>query len=148
MPELADLYYDPETGKFWREAGCASRTGYRYVWFHGRQHLEHRVAWFLHYGEWPDRQVDHINGDRADNRIVNLRLATHSENQQNRRRPSNNTSGHKGVSWIKRYQKWQATIRVGRRNINLGRFDTKEAAANAYGRAALKHHGEFAMLDL
>lgn len=148
MPKAWEIRYDPETGKFWREAGCANRSGYRQIWFQGRQHMEHRVAWFLYHGEWPDRQVDHINGNRGDNRISNLRLATCSENLCNRVRQKNNTSGLKGVSWIGQYQKWQATIRFGGRNKFLGRFDTKEEAANAYNEAALKHHGEFAMLDL
>lgn len=145
---MAEILYDPETGKFWREAGCASSNGYRQIWFNGKQHMEHRVAWFLHYGDWPDRPVDHINGNRSDNRIVNLRLASNSENLRNRRKPRNNSSGHKGVSWISRYQIWQATIKFDGKNKYLGRFATREEAAEAYGKAALRYHGEFANLDL
>ena len=148
MQEAAEIRYDAETGKFWREAGCQNRLGYRQIWFDGKQHMEHRVAWFLFYGEWPNGQIDHINGNKSDNRISNLRLATSSENLCNRPRPRNNRSGRKGVSWIKRYAKWQATIRFQGRNINLGRFDCKEKAAAAYNRAALQYHGKFAMLDL
>lgn len=148
MPKNADPIYDPETGKFWREAGCASYTGYRYIWFQGKQCLEHRVAWFLHYGEWPEGQVDHINGIKSDNRISNLRLASPSENLQNRSKPRNNISGHKGVSWIKRYRAWQATIKFEGKNKFLGRFATREEAASAYNRAALQYHGEFARIDL
>lgn len=148
MQKNDSLVYDPMTGTFWRRAGCDSSNGYRQIWFNGKQHLEHRVAWFLHYGEWPDRHVDHINGNRSDNRIINLRLATNSENLRNRLKPRNNTSGYKGVSYIKRYDIYQATIRVEGKNKFLGRFASPEAAADAYQRAALKHHGEFANLDL
>lgn len=148
MQKNDELVYDPTTGKLWRRAGCENANGYRQIWFDGKQHMEHRVAWFLFYGKWPDRQVDHINGDRSDNRISNLRLATNSENLCNRRKPRNNTSGYKGVSWIKRYGAWQATIRVKGKNKNLGLFATREGAADAYRQAALRYHGEFANLDL
>ena len=148
MPKRVDPYYDPETGKFWREAGCATRSGYRYIWFRGRQHLEHRVAWFLHYGEWPSDQIDHVNGKRDDNRISNLRIATPSENLRNRAKPINNTSGFKGVSWNAKRGAWQATIRIGKFNKNLGGFNTREQAADAYNCAALEHHGNFAKVDL
>lgn len=148
MLKSDDLYYDPETGKFYREAGCQSSSGYRQIWFQDRQQMEHRVAWFLHYGEWPKGYVDHINGDKSDNRISNLREATASENLCNRGRQRNNTSGHKGVSWHRQNRKWKATISVSGRNRYLGSFDTKEEAAQAYNRAALHFHGKFAMLDL
>jgi hypothetical protein len=149
MRARLEVRYDPETGKFWREAGCVNPTnGYRHIQFQGKQHMEHRVAWFLHYGEWPEDLIDHINGNRADNRICNLRLATAQENSRNRKRPSNNTSGHKGVSWIGHYQGWQATIKFDGKNKFLGRFPTAEEAADAYNKAALQHHGEFAKLDL
>jgi hypothetical protein len=147
MTKAAEIMYDPATGKFWREAGCASASGYRQIWFQGRQHMEHRVAWFLHYGEWPKEQVDHINGVRSDNRIANLRGATPSQNLRNRPRPRNNTSGHKGVSWNTGRQAWLATIRYEGTNKNLGYFAAREDAAAAYNRAALKYHGEFARID-
>ena len=148
MPKVAELMYDPLTGKFWREAGTANRVGYRQIWFQGKQHMEHRVAWFLHYGEWPDKQIDHINGVRDDNRISNLRLATNSQNQCNRKRPSNNTSGFKGVSWNPQREAWQVTIRYKGTNKNLGYYSTREQAADMYNSAALRHHGEFARIDL
>jgi HNH endonuclease/AP2 domain len=148
MKKIADLIYDPKTGRFWREAGCANRSGYRSIWFNGRHCMEHRVAWFIHYGEWPADHVDHINGVKSDNRIKNLRLATASENSRNRSKPRNNVSGHKGVSWIKKYQSWQATIKFDGKNKFLGRFATREEAAAVYHKAALQYHGEFAKIDL
>lgn len=148
MLENDDLWYDPETGNFWRKAGCLNVSGYRQIWFQGKQHMEHRVAWYLHYGEWPIDQIDHINGNRGDNRISNLRQASNSENLCNRKKPKNNTSGYKGVSWNSSRQAWQATIRRNGSNKNLGYFATREEAASIYGKAALQYHGEFANLDL
>jgi hypothetical protein len=99
------------------------------------------------HNEWPNGQIDHINGDRLDNRICNLRVASHAENQRNSRRPTANTSGIKGVSWDKRESKWQANIRVNNKMINLGRFNNKEDAAAVYRAAALRYHGDFAKFD-
>lgn len=143
--------YDPINGIFLRDgklAGTVNRLGYAQIKVDGQLHLAHRFAWFLHYGEWPKGQIDHINGNKADNRITNLRVASGSENLRNRGKPANNTSGYKGVSWIARYRKWQATIKFDGKNKYLGRFATREEAADAYGKAALQHHGEFANLDL
>lgn len=98
-------------------------------------------------GVWPKGQIDHVNGNRLDNRICNLRDATHAENQRNSKRPKSNTSGIKGVYWDKRSKKWGAHIRFGNKMLNLGRFSEKEDAAAAYKLAALKYHGDFAKLD-
>lgn len=146
MPRNSEFLYDPETGKLWREAGCSDGRGYRHVQFRGQRHLEHRVAWFLYYGEWPNLFVDHINGNPSDNRITNLRLATCTENQQNRGKSKNNTTGFKGVS--RHRDGWQALISVSGKNKFLGRFATREEAAAVYNKAALHHHGEFARIDL
>jgi hypothetical protein len=142
------MRYDPETGKLWREAGSSDGRGYIYVQFQKKHHLAHRVAWFLHYGSWPDGLIDHINGNKSDNRIKNLRLANFSENQLNRNRTSSNTSGHKGVSYHKHRKRWQALISVDGKNKFLGSFNTALEAADAYNEAALKYHGEFARTDL
>ena len=148
MPKDSEFLYDPETGKLWREAGCLDPRGYRNVHFQGKLRLEHRVIWFLHYGEWPKLPVDHINGNRSDNRIANLRLATASQNGYNRRKPRNNTSGEKGVTWVKRRNQWQAVITVNGTQKFLGRFASREAAATVYQKSALQYHGEFANLGL
>lgn len=88
--------------------------------------------------------VDHINGDGLDNRRCNLRLASYSQNGQNRRNQQNNKSGFKGVGWSKRNRKWQAYIQINSRQLHLGYFDNPITAALAYDRASAEHHGEFA----
>lgn len=88
--------------------------------------------------------VDHINGNGLDNRRVNLRLATHSENLRNQRRSRDNTSGVKGVTWHKRYGKWYAQICCNGRRHSLGYFTSLEDATRAYETAALNLFGEFA----
>lgn len=96
----------------------------------------HRVLWALAYGDWPGEEVDHIDGNRLNNRIDNLRLASASENHRNQKRSTNNTSGVTGVSWYKPYGKWRTTISVGGgRSKHLGYFDNIEDAAAAWEKA-------------
>lgn len=90
-----------------------------------------------------EMKVDHISGDGLDNRRSNLRLATPSQNQFNKRRSVANTSGFKGVSWISEHRKWKAAIRHSGRTDFLGYFQTAEEAAQAYANASLKIHGQF-----
>ena len=92
------------------------------------------------HGTWPEKQLDHINGIRDDNRLVNLREATPAENQQNRALHPLNTSGHPGVTWNKKERKWHAKIAVANKRYHLGLFDTVEEAAAAYADAKKKHH--------
>jgi hypothetical protein len=92
-------------------------------------------------------QVDHINGNRFDNRRSNLRCATHQQNQFNRGARRNGSSQYKGVSWIAKHRRWQATIAIDSRNTNLGWFTDEVEAARAYDAAARIHHGEFAYLN-
>jgi len=99
----------------------------------------HRVAWAIHYGEWPSGQIDHINGERTDNRIENLREVTSQENARNRRRTERNTSGIVGVSWSKRKRKWFARIGVNGEDVFLGHFDCKQDAAYARKAAERKY---------
>ncbi len=90
------------------------------------------------------RQVDHINGDRLDNRRSNLRWSTMSQNQANRGPTKKNTSGFKGVSWCKEKRKWAARIQVQNKMVNLGRYDEIEDAVSAYRNAAVNYFGEYA----
>ena len=91
----------------------------------------HRLAWLLHHGSWPGGQIDHINGDPEDNRIVNLRVVTNTENQRNRRLSRNNTSGANGVYFHSRDKVWVAHIREGGRQRSLGTFSSREGATAA-----------------
>lgn len=90
--------------------------------------------------------TDHINGDRLDNRKENLRACTESENQRNKSKLPNNTTGYKGV-YTHTVGKWKASICVHRQQIFLGVFDSPKEAAHAYDEAALKHHGIFARIN-
>jgi hypothetical protein len=92
--------------------------------------------------------VDHINKDILDNRKENLRVCTNAENCQNRKIRSTNTSGYKGVSFVKHINKWQARIYVNKVEINLGYFVNKNDAAIAYNNAAIQHHKQFAVLNV
>ena len=91
--------------------------------------------------------VDHENHNTLDNRKVNLKICTRTQNSRNMSIPKNNTSGYKGVTWDKRCNKWMAQIMINRKNIFLGYFDDKVEAARAYNDAAIKHFGEFALLN-
>jgi hypothetical protein len=152
------LTYDSETGCFtWltprgkAKAGSTAGTivgnGYRHITVFGRQLLAHRLAWLYVHGRWPAAQIDHINGNRDDNRITNLREAIPSQNSHNSKLPVTNTSGFKGVSWHVRHRKWIASIRLESKLRYLGSFDNVEDAARAYAEASKKLHGEFARVS-
>jgi hypothetical protein len=150
------FHYDPERGHFTRLLNRCSRTsagdiagnktarGYIQIGIDRKDYLAHRLAWFYMTGEWPKNQIDHINGIRTDNRFSNLREATIHENGCNSRLPKNNKSGFKGVCFHRELGRWQAKIWVNRKQKHLGIFDTPEEAADAYDKAALELHGEFA----
>lgn len=105
--------------------------GYRRGSLLGRKMLSHRAAWAIFYGQWPENYIDHINGNRADNRIQNLRDVTRAENQKNQRMNCLNTSGALGVCLFKPTGKWSAEIKVGGEKFHLGYFSCKEDAIAA-----------------
>jgi hypothetical protein len=113
--------------------------GYRVGKIFGRTYRAHRVIWAMTTGAWPEDQIDHINGDPADNRIENLRAVTQSENLRNAALPRNNTSGAMGVGWHKPAGKWQAQIRGNGKQINLGLFTNKDDAIAARAAAEKKY---------
>jgi hypothetical protein len=117
-------------GKF---AGVDARTTGRYarVAIMGGRYYAHRVAWAIHYGQWPALDVDHINGNKVDNRIANLREATVQENGQNIPIKCNNRSGTMGVRWREHASGWEAYITVDGRFIHIGYFKAKEDAIAA-----------------
>jgi hypothetical protein len=101
--------------------------------------MGHRAAWLYVHGKWPNGQIDHINGDRSDNRISNLRDVSHSVNQQNVHRPRrDNASGFLGVTRQKNL--WTSQVTVSGKTLHLGLFKTPEEAASAYLEAKRKHH--------
>ncbi len=87
--------------------------------------------------------IDHIDNNRKNNNLINLRFATHSQNQQNRSMSKNNTSGFKGVSWNKNIMKWTAVIEVNYKTIRLGSFINKEDAINIRVQRAQQEFGEY-----
>jgi len=133
--DLKERYiYNPKTGVFtWRvdfgcrKAGdiaggiCGSR--YRYLCINRVLFLAHRAAWIYVYGYLPETGLDHINHDRDDNRIDNLRIASYAINSRNRKIPSANKSGVMGVSWSEPNKKWQARIWISRKGISLGSYE-------------------------
>jgi hypothetical protein len=139
------LVYDPNTGVFcWRKnnklAGTLHATGYWRVQIAGRPYLAHRLAWLYTYGCFSNFNVDHINHDRQDNRILNLRIVTRSENQHNRKRRTQSSSGFLGVSWFKPKNKWRAYIKANNKRHHLGWFSNVEDAVQARINAEHLYH--------
>ena len=152
--EVARLFtYDREAGVlYWRirdrntirhkyVAGPikGTRDGYRQVSIKGKMYMEHRIIMMLCFGHIPENaEIDHINHVRDDNRLVNLRFVTRSENRKNQSVSSKNTSGVTGVCFLKARKKYMAQISVGWETIYLGIFETLEEAAAARAEANLK----------
>ena len=164
-PELLRqlLRYEPDTGKlYWkerdpdifkRETDCKTwnkryanqvalssknNNGYKRGCIMGMPILAHVAAYAIYYRKYPDN-VDHINGNRSDNRISNLRSVTKRENSLNRARGKNNTSGCTGVIWIKHLKKWQAKIKVYGKQISIGYYIKKSDAITARKKAEAQH---------
>ena len=169
---LALLEYDPDTGKlFWRErvgpggsitafnrryagteAGYLSDNGsynriYIKVTIKPDRFYAHRLIWFMQTSEWPEDEIDHINGDGTDNRWANLRKATRAQNMKNHSGNAGGTqTGYRGVSFSKNGERFVAKITVDQQQLHLGVFDTAEEAYAAYEQASLKHFGEWSPL--
>lgn len=152
------LHYNPLTGVFtWKDpgkgikekgavAGCVNKLhGYTCLNIDGKKYRAHRLAFVYMTGECPP-EVDHKNRNRSDNRWVNLREATRSQNNVNSKLRNNNKSGFRGVCWCKNTQKWKATINVGGNQKWLGRHSTMEKAFEAYRFAAIELYGDFVNL--
>lgn len=122
-------------------AGCINGLGYRVIRIDKRLYTAHRLAWLYVHGSWPSGVIDHINGDRGDNRIENLRDIPKAQNHQNLKRPpANNRTGWLGVTFSRRRQHYVAQICIDGRHLYIGSFPTAERAHEAYMRAKHKLH--------
>jgi hypothetical protein len=151
------LDYDPDTGIFiWRkhvryncdagsEAGWIWRD-YRNIQIKGKTYQAHRLAFLIMTGEWPTFEVDHIDLNPSNNIWTNLRSATRSENQMNRKVRSNNKSGYKGVSYCNTRKAWIAVLVVNRKTVWCGAHSTPEAAYDAYKKKAELFYSDFRLL--
>jgi len=118
-----------------------SKSFYAAAWVNKYHIKMHREIMGLHYRD--GKQVDHINGDSLDNRRSNLRIATHSQNQMNRKLQSNSVSGHRGVSFCKQTGLWKARFVINQKEVWIGRFATIEEAVAAVKNAHISAYGEF-----
>lgn len=153
---LREIYnYEPDSGKITRrvnrgkwksgsQVGTIGKNGYRYVGINGKLYLAHRLIWLYVYGRWPVADIDHINRNRDDNRLANLREANRSENNINSKIQHNNTSGYKGAYYEKRRDYWYSEIWVNSKKIYLGSYGTAKEAGKVYEAAAKKYYGSFA----
>lgn len=147
------LSYDPNTGVFIRKvrtakmtqigdiAGSKNKAGYIQICLEGSRFLGHRLAWFYVHGEWPKDYIDHINGDRSDNRICNLRDASPTVNAQNLQcaKPISKT-GLLGASYCKITRKFKAQIRINGKQKYIGVYASAEEAHAAYIDFKRLHH--------
>jgi len=120
------------------------KNGHIYIRIDKQKYLAHRLVWLWHHGEFPDQFIDHIDGNRTNNKIENLRAATITQNNQNSKLRITSKTGFKGVTYIASRKKYWARVIAFKRQYSLGYFDTPEQAHEAYKVGATKHHKEFA----
>lgn len=155
--ELHELFrFNPDTGVFtWKVspgpkshvligdvAGSLSGNGYWQIKIKGRVYKAHRLAWLYMNGSLPE-MIDHINGNRADNRMENLRVCDRFSNMWNMKKSVRNSSGVKGVSWNNQLSKWKAQITIKNNCLHLGYFENLELASLVVSEARCKFHNEF-----
>lgn len=151
--------YSPETGLFVRKITkgpaksgrvCGNINGLGYVQFmiDGKLYLAHRLAWLYVYGVFPEGPIDHINRNKQDNRLNNLRACTNSENEYNKSLRKVNTSGVTGVTWVAKRNKWQVQIRCNKEQVFIGRFNNFEDAVKARKNGEKLYHKDFAPEDV
>ncbi len=118
-----------------------TNTGYGKIFVGGRVLQSHRVAWYLYYGKMPKQYIDHVNGDKLDNRIKNLREVTKRENSQNIKKPyPKNKCGYLGVCRTNKSLSYSAAIRIKGKTTHIGVFKTAIEAHEAYLKVKRKHH--------
>jgi len=146
------FYYKADTGQLIRRIPVSNNTkkddiagnidlyhGYHKIMVDRSSYRAHRLIWLYAHGEWPSHQIDHINGDRSDNRLENLRCVTNTENCKNQMKKSNNTSGVVGVSWRKREGTWCAYITINGVQTGLGYYDNLFDAVCARKSAEIRY---------
>jgi hypothetical protein len=144
-PRKVELFASISAWKTWntrysgQPAFTALSNGYRQGALFGVMYRAARVAYAIYNGEWPDKEVDHINGNTRDNSAGNLRCVSHGENMRNIGSPKDNASGAMGVIFDKARGKWMAFIRLNKKQKNLGRFDNFESAKQARKAGEVKY---------
>ena len=124
-----------------KPAGSLASDGYWVVKVGRKAHRAHRLAWFLTHGVWPTGEIDHINGDKLDNRLANLRVVDRAGNSQNRRAAmANNSHGYLGATWNVQHERWQAKLMANKVRHHIGYFDSAEQAHAAYMAAKARLH--------
>lgn len=157
------LSYNAENGEFrWISkrsnrvnkndvSGCVLPSGYISIGIkigkNSYAFRAHRLAWLYVHGFWPSKSLDHIDRNKLNNSILNLREASGTENNRNRKKSANASSKYMGVYWCKLQKKWRARITVERKLCLMGYFDTEEEAALAYNKAALARDPKFNNLN-
>jgi hypothetical protein len=151
----SQLSYDENTGIFTRiiktnnrrfvgeKAGFIAKDGYLKIGINRVSYPAHCLAWLYVYGEYPKLTIDHINLNKQDNKISNLRLATDEQQTFNKTKYKNNKCGLKGVFFVKNNNKFRAMATLNKKKIHLGYFTNAIDAFNAYNNFALSNHGEF-----
>lgn len=154
----AQFSYSPSTGAFERTAkrsgpnpqsrtGSRNGGGYLRLRFFSKKHYVHVLAWAHYHGRWSRLSIDHIDGDTSNNKIENLREATHQQNCCNRRRRVNNLSGVKGVCWDRQHNKYRVQITANGRRVFQALASTLDEAADIYEKHSAIHHGAFSRPD-
>ncbi|EEO0547732.1 endonuclease [Salmonella enterica] len=153
--DIRDLIdYNPENGVLTAKVnfsgsqagsviGSQTWQGYYAFSLFGKKCFAHRLAWLLHYGEWPSQPIDHINGIKTDNSIRNLRLCSLSQNQFNKPTQKNNTTGVKGVYWNKRDKRYVASVQFNGKKYSAGHHKDIDSAKEAVMKLREKLAGEF-----
>lgn len=152
---LEILDYNPISGIFiWKKkishktvigkvCGCYTRKNrYVYIELYKKRYVAHRLAWFYVYGVWPPKYIDHVNGNKHDNRLRNLREATARDNTRNKSVRRNTKTGKKGVTYED--GKYRVRICTDHGRLNLGAYSSLGEAMRVYDEAAIMYHGEFA----
>ena len=134
------LLYRNDTGSCMGGIGV---DGYWKIKIKGKSYLAHRLIWLHAFGEWPKEEIDHIDGNPSNNRLENLRIASHKQNCGNRRKNKNNTSGYSGVKYRKDCERFQAVIKMDGITRHLGYYDTPQEAAAAWIQFSIDYRGEF-----